>query len=71
MGESKRRQEALGEKYGKEQPIVSWLPITKSQSEQFMRWTSRGSWIGIILMLAVWITIRFLGPSFGWWEITG
>jgi hypothetical protein len=47
MGESKRRKEAIGDEYGKEERIVAWLPITKTQSEDFVKWTSRGSWIGI------------------------
>ena len=36
MGEAKRRKEALGEQYGQEAKFISWLPITKSQSQQFM-----------------------------------
>jgi hypothetical protein len=47
MGEAKRRKAALGEKYGQEGKIFSWLPITKSQGEQFVKWTTRGAWIGI------------------------
>ncbi|HLO47773.1 MAG TPA: DUF2839 domain-containing protein [Kamptonema sp.] len=69
MGESKRRKEALGEDYGKEQPILSWLPITKGQSESFVKWTTRGSWIGISLLIAWWLVVRLVGPSFGWWEV--
>lgn len=69
MGESKRRKEALGEQYGKEQPILPWLPITKRQSEQFMNWTTRGAWIGIALLVGVWLTVRLIGPSMGWWQI--
>src|SRR4028119_1269420 len=52
MGESKRRKESIGDEYGKEQRIVAWLPITKTQSEDFVKWTSRGSWIGISLLVA-------------------
>jgi hypothetical protein len=69
MGDSKRRKETLGEKYGKEEPILPWLPLTKRQSEQFMKWTTQGSWIGIALLVASWITIRFIGPSLGWWDV--
>lgn len=69
MGESKRRQEALGEKYGKEQYIVPWLPITKTQGQQFVKWTNQGAWTGIVLMIAVWLTVRFIGPGFGWWHV--
>ena len=69
MGESKRRKEALGEKYGQEPQILPWLPITKSQSEKFMKWTSTGAWIGIGFLIISWLTIRFIGPAFGWWEV--
>ncbi len=69
MGESKRRKEAIGDEYGKEGRIVSWLPITKTQSEDFVKWTSRGSWIGIGLLVAWWIVVRFVGPAVGWWVV--
>ena len=69
MGESKRRQEQLGDSYGQEQQILPWLPITKQQSQQFMQWTTRGAWIGIIAMIVFWVTLRFVGPGFGWWTL--
>lgn len=69
MGESKRRKEALGEKYGKEQKIAAWVPFTKTQAQQFVKWTTTGAWVGIALLVFAWITIRFLGPSFGWWQL--
>lgn len=68
MGESKRRKTALGEQYGQEPTILPWLPITKSQSEQFMKWTTRGAWIGIGVLLAIWVTVLFVGPWLGWWQ---
>ncbi|MEG4350944.1 DUF2839 domain-containing protein [Microcoleus sp. LAD1_D3] len=69
MGESKRRKESIGDEYGKEERIVPWLPITKTQSEDFVKWTSRGSWMGISLLVAWWIVVRFVGPSAGWWQV--
>ncbi len=68
MGEAKRRKSALGEKYGQDPPIVPWLPITKSQADAIYKWTTRGAWTGIGLMVAVWATVRFIGPAFGWWN---
>lgn len=68
MGEAKRRKTALGEKYGQEETILPWLPITKTQAEQFVKWTTTGAWLGIGTMVAIWITVRFIGPAFGWWE---
>ncbi|NER33424.1 MAG: DUF2839 domain-containing protein [Oscillatoria sp. SIO1A7] len=69
MGEAKRRKEALGEKYGQEPTILPWMPITKSQAEQFVKWSTRGAWIGIAFLVISWITVRFIGPSFGWWQV--
>ena len=69
MGEAKRRKANLGKDYGKEAKILPWLPITKSQSEKFLAITSRGAWVGIGLMVAIWFTVRFIGPAFGWWQV--
>jgi len=69
MGEAKRRKSALGEKYGQESTIYPWLPITKSQAEQFVNWTTRGAWIGIGLLVVTWMSVRLIGPALGWWEV--
>ena len=69
MGEAKRRKAALGEKYGQEANILPWLPITKSQGEQFVKWTTKGAWIGIGFLVIYWLTIRLIGPAFGLWEV--
>ncbi len=69
MGEAKRRKAALGDKYGQEEPILSWLPITKSQAERAYKWTTKGAWIGIGCLVAVWVVIRLIGPAFGWWNV--
>lgn len=69
MGESKRRREQLGDKYGQAEPILPWLPITKQQSQDFMTWTTRGTWAMIILLMAFWVTLRFIGPGLGWWSL--
>ncbi|MEO0540527.1 MAG: DUF2839 domain-containing protein [Cyanobacteria bacterium P01_A01_bin.105] len=69
MGEAKRRKQQLGEDYGQSERIVPWLPITTEQSAAFMRWTSRGAWAGIGLMVVLWATVRFIGPALGWWEV--
>jgi hypothetical protein len=71
MGDSKRRKATMGEKYGQEERFLPWLPVTKSQSRQFMAITTRVSWIGIIVMIAIWVTIRFIGPALGWWQVQG
>lgn len=69
MGESKRRKAALGDRYGQDERIVEWLPLTKQQASDFYQWTTRGAWIGIGAMAAIWITVRFVGPTFGWWTV--
>lgn len=69
MGEAKRRQSKLGENYGEPERIFPWLPITKQQSEAFVTWSSRGAWAGIIAMVVLWLTVRFIGPLFGWWTL--
>lgn len=69
MGEAKRRKTSLGEKYGQEANIFPWLPLTKSQGEQFVNLTTKGAWIGIGFLVVYWVVIRFIGPTFGWWQV--
>ncbi len=69
MGEAKRRKSALGDKYGEPSYVYPWLPITKTQSEQFLKWTTTGAWTGITLLVVLWITIRVVGPGLGWWHV--
>ncbi|TVU54725.1 MAG: DUF2839 family protein [Arthrospira sp. PLM2.Bin9] len=57
--------------------VTSWLsltilplvPITKTQSEQFMQWTTKGAWFGISFLVIFWLTIRLVGPALGWWTV--
>ncbi|KGF71684.1 hypothetical protein DO97_16390 [Neosynechococcus sphagnicola sy1] len=69
MGESKRRKEFLGEQYGKESSILPWLPITKTQTEQFVKWSTRGAWYGIGFLVVWWAVVRLIGPGLGWWQV--
>ncbi|MBW4465878.1 MAG: DUF2839 domain-containing protein [Pegethrix bostrychoides GSE-TBD4-15B] len=69
MGDSKRRKESLGDKYGQEENILAWLPIKKSQAAQFVGWSTKGAWVGIGLLVLYWVTVRFLGPALGWWQV--
>ncbi len=71
MGDSKRRKAALGESYGQSERLVPFLGITKAQGEKFYKWTTRGAWAGIGLMVALWAIVRFIGPSLGWWTLQG
>ena len=47
--------------------IVSWLPTTQEQRDQFIQITISGAWIGIGLLLLCWAIVRIVGPSLGWW----
>ena len=73
MGEARRRSEqGLPPRQAKTKTdgsprIVSWLPITQKQKEQFYSVTKLGAWIGIGIVLFVWIVVRFIGPAVGWW----
>ena len=69
MGEAKRRKTVLSEQYGQESRFLSWVPITKTQAEQFVKWSNLGAWTGIGVMVAIWVTVRFIGPAFGWWQV--
>jgi hypothetical protein len=69
MGEAKRRKTNLGDSYGKEERVYPWLPITKTQGKQFYDITTKGAWIGIGAMVVLWLTVRIIGPGFGWWNV--
>ncbi len=75
MGEARRRSiQGLPPKHRKPDPkdserIVAWLPLTRSQSQQFVAITTRGAWIGIGGLVVFWIVVRFIGPLAGWWTL--
>ncbi|MDR5638862.1 DUF2839 domain-containing protein [Thermosynechococcus sp. JY1334] len=66
MGEAKRRKETLGEAYGQQKK--GWLQ--KEQLLLIQKWVTRGTWVGIGLLVVIWLTVRFIGPSLGWWQLT-
>ncbi len=76
MGEARRRadqglpprQKKANKSNKDDSPrIVSWLPITENQKNQFYDITIRGGWIGIGIVVLVWVVVRFVGPAAGWW----
>ena len=76
MGEARRRVDqglSPRNKKGKEgvnsssSRIFSWLPITEQQEQLFIQLTIRGTWIGIGLLVTLWIVVRLIGPAAGWW----
>lgn len=68
MGDAKRRKEQGNTD---EKRIVDWLPLTTTQSSEFVRLTTKGAWIGIGLLVFAWLMVRLIGPSFGWWQLAG
>ncbi len=75
MGEARRRsQEGLPPKQKKSKSnqdsssrSFSWTPITEKQRIQFYDLTVRGGWIGIGVVVLVWLIVRIIGPAAGWW----
>ena len=74
MGEARRRavkglppRELKTKKNESSPRIVSWLPITHAQKDQFYVITTRGAWIGIGALVVFWVVVRFIGPAAGWW----
>jgi Protein of unknown function (DUF2839) len=68
MGDAKRRQQS-GQVESKR--IVPWLPLTIAQSSEFVRVSTQFAWIGIGLLVLGWVTVRLIGPTFGWWQLVG
>lgn len=75
MGEAKRRKK-LGLQSNKRNPnsildespkLVNWLPVTQKQKDQFIEMSIKTSWIGIALLVFLWLIVRFIGPALGWW----
>jgi len=69
MGDAKRRKVKLSETTNQGTRILPWIPITQTQAQLFVTWTTRGAWVGIGLMVVIWATVRFIGPAFGWWQV--
>jgi hypothetical protein len=49
--------------------LVEWLPLTRDQADRFVAVSTRGAWVGIAALVLFWVTVRFLGPAFGWWTL--
>ena len=73
MGEARRRSDqGLPPRQSKglkdsSPRVVSWLPITQKQKNQFYSITQRGAWVGIGAVVILWIVVRIIGPAAGWW----
>ena len=77
MGEARRRaQEGLmpikakrKKNNGKNDSsrILSWFPITEQQRIQFYDFTTKAAWVGIGVLVVIWLVVRIIGPAAGWW----
>ena len=73
MGEARRRSEKglnprNKKKASKESPrIISWFPVTQAQRDQFIQLSIRAGWVGIAVLVFLWIIVRLIGPAAGWW----
>ncbi len=52
-----------------EEKILPWTSITRKQADQFVSITTTGAWVSIGILVLFWITVRFIGPSLGWWVL--
>ena len=75
MGEAKRRKD-LGltpkKSYKKvdidnSPRLIEWIPITVKQKDHFIKLSIKAGWIGILLLILLWVVVRFIGPAAGWW----
>jgi hypothetical protein len=79
MGEAKRRAiQGLPPRQPKANPsrpadtsgrILPWLPLSRQQADRFVQLSTRGAWVGIGALVLFWLTVRFIGPALGWWEL--
>lgn len=49
--------------------ILPWLPLSRQQADRFVQFSTRGAWVGIGALVLFWLTVRFIGPALGWWEL--
>ena len=77
MGEAKRRK-SLGlpskknntkAKVDESPRLFEWLPLTINQRDSLIKLTIKTSWFGIGGLVILWIVVRFIGPSAGWWTL--
>jgi hypothetical protein len=69
MGDAKRRKETLNSGASQDKQILPGVPISASQADRFVKLSTKGAWIGIGLLLAGWVAIRWIGPALGWWHV--
>ena len=76
MGEARRRTEKGLQPRGDKKKandtsrLISWFSNAKTKREQFYEITQAGAWIGIGLLVVLWLVVRFVGPAAGWWVLS-
>ena len=50
--------------------IAAWLPLTRNQADRFVTLSTKGALIGIGALVLFWLTVRFVGPAAGWWNLS-
>lgn len=69
--DSKRSLAERAEQERLQEKILPWTPITRQQANQFVSITTTGAWVSIGILVLFWVTVRFIGPAFGWWVLAG
>jgi len=75
MGEAKRRKNlglppreiSSNKNIDNSQRLIDWLPITQNQKDNFINLSIKAGWVGIALLILLWVIVRFIGPAAGWW----
>lgn len=65
MGEAKRRQAAIGDRYGKAKSKIPPLKLGKGQKEKLLKWTVEGTIISLVSLAIWWLTFRLSGTGLG------
>tara|TARA_Y100001970_G_C14258815_1_gene877821 strand:+ start:4139 stop:4360 length:222 start_codon:yes stop_codon:yes gene_type:complete len=67
MGEARRRKD-LGLSPRQEKPNkTNFFSQNFNSREKIISLLVKGGWLGIAILIAIWITVRFIGPAAGWW----
>ena len=54
------------QKFETYQDEIEYL-ITHKQRNNFIQLTIRGGWVGVGILILVWVIVRIIGPAAGWW----
>ena len=77
MGEAKRRKtlglqtkkNSIPTKSDDSPRVFDWLPLTIIQRDRLIKLSIKASWFGIGGLIILWVVVRFIGPTAGWWTL--